>query len=347
MKSMLKKIFVNNWYLKLFSVAVAFILWIIVRGIDDPEGRKVFRDVPVTLLNSESITDKKMVYSVIDGSDSIATVTVTAPLSVRNEMTASDIVATADLANAGSIDTVDISVTVPKYDDKIADIKTSSKVLKLDIEQVRDKYVSIEVRTKGEVADGCILWGTNLDQNRIQVSGPESEIIKVASAAVSMDVTDARSDISDSAVVYLYDINGYSVRSDDIVQNTKSVRVTAYIMPVKTVPIVIGGVSGEPAQGYRLSGVSDCDTAEVEIAAKQSKLDRTSSIEIPPEALDVTDLDSDLVIGLGLEDFLPDGVYLADSDYDGHIQVTVGIEEDPDAQVPEEELTEEEMQDVE
>ena len=54
--NMKKRIF-NNWVLKLSSVAIAVVLWVVVYNINDPVDTSTIRNVPVTFINTEAIKD--------------------------------------------------------------------------------------------------------------------------------------------------------------------------------------------------------------------------------------------------------------------------------------------------
>ena len=51
----MKKKLLSNWGLKLMSILLAFVLWIIVVNIDNPVEYKEFRNVKVQLLNELSL----------------------------------------------------------------------------------------------------------------------------------------------------------------------------------------------------------------------------------------------------------------------------------------------------
>ena len=48
---MKKRIF-RNWGLKLASILLACILWLLVTKLGDPHDRRVFLNIPVTLVNT-------------------------------------------------------------------------------------------------------------------------------------------------------------------------------------------------------------------------------------------------------------------------------------------------------
>ena len=98
-------ILTNNFGLKLLSVGLAFVLWVIVAQISNPVGTVTFSNVQVTLINADQLELQGKVYQVLDQTD-IAKVTVRAPESVISTLSASDITAIADLAEISEDGTV-------------------------------------------------------------------------------------------------------------------------------------------------------------------------------------------------------------------------------------------------
>ena len=92
----MKKKLLSNWVLKLASLTIAFILWFIVITIDNPVDSKTFQNIKINFLNTESLEEKNMIYEVLDGTDTLRSVTFDAPKTIRDEINASDIIAEAD-----------------------------------------------------------------------------------------------------------------------------------------------------------------------------------------------------------------------------------------------------------
>ena len=71
----MKKI-TSNWGLKLASLIFAIIIWFLVTNINDPVISVRYTNVPVTLKNTNLITDQGQVYTILDGSDTISSVNI-------------------------------------------------------------------------------------------------------------------------------------------------------------------------------------------------------------------------------------------------------------------------------
>lgn len=317
----------NNWWLKLFSLAVAFVLWLVVMNIDDPEEQWTVYNVQVKLVNTDILEEEGMVYEVLDKTDVVRSVTLTAPKSVKDELSSSDIVAEADFSNLTVTNTVEIRFYSLRYNDKISTISGSTEILKLNIEEKKTKRLVLEVQTTGEVAAGYMIYSVTPNQNRIEVSGPASVISEIAEAVVLVDVTDSTDDISTNADVKLYDADGKEVSADRVSMNVSAALVKIEILDTKTVPVVYTTV-GTPAEGYLFTGEITGVPEQVTIAGTEETLRGISRIEVPEEMLNITGQTGNLLQSISIAEYLPEGTILADSSFSGKIFVTVHIEEE-------------------
>lgn len=320
------KILTNNWSLKLFSLIVAFLLWLVVMAIENPEDRKTFYNIPVKLVNTEVLTDENMVYEVLDKSDTVRSVTIVAKKTIRDELSASDIVAEADFSKLTVANTVEIRFYSLRYNEEITSISGSTEIVKLNIEDKKTKRLTLAVETTGEVESGYFINSISPDQNRIEVSGPESVVSKVAAARVKVDVTDSNGNISEYSDVILYDADGKEVSTENISLSVYSVLVKVEILDTKTVPLYYE-VTGTPAEGYLFTGEIDSTPHMVLIGGSTETLANVTAIGIPAELLDITGRTENMQITIPVEDYLPEGVVLADENFDKKAEVTVHIEE--------------------
>ncbi|MBQ7782196.1 MAG: hypothetical protein IJ405_09260 [Lachnospiraceae bacterium] len=327
---MLKKIgkkLLNNWWLKLFSLVAAFLLWLVVMNIDDPEEQWTVYNIPVKLVNTDVLADEDMVYEILDKTDVVRSVTIIAPKSVKDELSSSDIIAEADFSNLTVTNTVEIRFYSLRYNDKITSITGSTEILKLNIEEKKTKRLVLEVQTTGEVADGHIINSVTPNQNRIEVSGPASVISQIAEAIVHVDVTDSTSDISTNADVKLYDADGKEIATDRLNMNITTALVKVEILDTKTVPVVYTAV-GTPAEGYLFTGEITGVPERIVIAGTTENLANVNRIVVPEDLLNITGQTGNLLQSVNIAEYLPEGTILADDSFNGKILVTVHIEEE-------------------
>lgn len=326
MKKKLKSLLLDNLGLKLISLALAFVLWFVVISIDDPVKDKTFTNIKVNLVNAEELEEKGMVWEVLDGTDILRTVTFDAPLSVREVIEASDIVAEADLGEITVAETVAIEFSCPKYSGQVTNITGNISNVKLSVEEKVSKWINIEYNLIGEVADGYVIGGVNLEQNRLEIEGPQSKVAEVTKAVVDVNVAGVSgSTMSIRVDVHLRDAQGNEVSYPTISKNTDSVRVTVDIHGTKEIPVEYG-FTGIPAEGYLVTGEMEATPETVIIAGTSSVLNKVTKITVPAIEVDISGASGNLEQIVDLKEFLPTGTYFADKDFDSKAKVTVYVE---------------------
>ena len=316
----------NNWGLKIVSLIVAIFLWLFVTNYQDPETVLTVSNVPVKLLHTEAVESEGKIYIVLDDSDTIPVVTINAPRSVVDKLEADNVIATADLEDMNPDYTVPIRITTNKYSDSISNISGSIRYVSLSVEDELKAIFPIEASVIGNPADGFQIGQVALDQNQVRVTGPKSEVEKVRSAGVSVDISDSDRTVSTNAEIHLYDEDGRDIDIDkNLTLNIDKVMVRVEVLPLKEVPIKIA-VSGKPVEGYRLTGDTSVEPGRITIAGKKSVLDTIDSISIPSTELNVTGRTNDLVKTFDLRNYLPTGAALAEGESET-VKVTVEIVE--------------------
>lgn len=320
---MRKKIF-RNGGLKLGSLVLAYLLWLLVKQFGDPVESATFRGVPVTLTNTELLNEQNKVYEVLDNTDTV-TVTVRAPGSIIDDLDASDIVAIADMSKLTEINTIAITFSV-QNGDAVDSIRGNPDVLRLSVEDRSTKPVSVSYSIVGEVAEGYIVAGVQQDQNRIQVTGPESQVSRIRYANLEIDVSGATSDVSDYVNIQLYDAEGNLLDLPSVTKSVNSVRLKVEVLAAKEVPVILN-YTGLPADGFLTTGAVRCDPSTIMIAGTLSDLNSVSAITIPAENLDITGATDNVVKNIDIRSLVTaSGVRLADSSFNGIVTATVYIE---------------------
>ena len=314
----------HNWGLKLISLVFAACLWFFVTNYQDPETVLTVNNVPVKLLHTDSVTQEGKVCTVLNDSDTIPVVTVTAPRSVVDSLGAENIVATADVEDIAADNTVPIVLTTNKYSDSITSIVGSTKRVALSIEDLEQASFTIEAALIGNVAEGYEIGSISLEQNQVRVKGPASEVKRVNRAGVTVDVSGVESSISTNAEIHLYDEDGVDLDIDKNLElNIDKVMVNVEVLPKKEVPIKIA-VSGTPEEGYRLTGETTVEPGRVTVTGRRAALEKVTEISIPSAELNVTGRTKSLTKTFNIANYLPDGVQLAEGELDT-VKVTVEI----------------------
>ncbi len=322
----------HNWGLKLGSVIFAVMLWVIVTNINDPVITYKLYNVPVKITNTDAITSKGEVYEVLDDTDNIDVVTITASRSVIDSLSDSNVIATADMRNLTMQNTIAIKLSTNKYNDKLENIKGNIDTVKLSVEDKKTVTLALNTTTSGKVGEGYQIGDVTAEQNLVRISGPTSVVDQVAKAGVDVDVTGFTSDIGTVVDVELYDSDGNELSTAGVTMNISSVRVKVEILQTKSVPLSFS-LSGTAAAGYQPNGVIDCEPKKVKVAGKSAVIGKLGSIEIPSDVLDITGKTDNMIETINASDYLPSGVKLADRSSEGRVKVTVHIEKEEEKDI--------------
>lgn len=321
----MKNKLLRNWGLKLCSFLIAAVLWLIVTNINDPVGTFRIYNVPVVLQNTDLITDSGQVYEVLDHTDVIDVVTIQAKRSIIDSLDESNIIAVADVSELTNLNTVAISLSTNKYNDKLESIRGNIDKVKLNIEDEKTKTLPLRAVTIGTVKEGYMVGDISTEQNLIEITGPESVISQVKRATVTVNVSGFTNNIGTDSPIRLYDENDKIIDVDSIVKNINKVRVTVEILELKTVGIN-WKFTGTPGRGYMATGEIQAGRNSVTIAGRSKTIANINSIEIPETILDITGATESLEALVDLTDYLPEGVVLAEEDFKGRVNVTVVVE---------------------
>ena len=321
----MKKWITNNIGLKILALFVSVGLWIIAININDPVSENTYT-VNVTLQNSGVLSSAGKYFEVKDNSDRIKVV-VRGTRTALSQFNQADIVATADMSKITEDNLVPIELSTTKQSDKIEGIRSESQYVKLALEDVRRLQMPIEVKVLNDPADGYILGVTQTSQNVVILSGPESIINQVESAAVEIDVSGATTDVKISLPIHLYSEEDDIIDTSKVNMSVQEISTTASILQKAVVPL-IAIPQGTPTQGYVLNGIIEGLPTEITIAGKSNIVSKIPYIDIS-ESLDVNDIYQDTSYEININDYLPDGVSLVGTvGNNGILDISVGVDKE-------------------
>ncbi|MCR5421416.1 MAG: hypothetical protein K6E98_10430 [Lachnospiraceae bacterium] len=319
----MRKKLTNNLGLKLISVGIAIILWIIVVSIDDPVISRTFSGIEVEVLNADAITAQGKTYEILEGSNVIS-VTVSAKRSILEKISRDYIKATADLKEMTILNSAAINVKTSRYSDMISSITPLTKNLKVAVEDLEKKQLSINVETVGNPAKGYVVGSNSPSVNITTVTGPVSKISKISRAVATVDVSGRSANIRTSSEVVLYDGNGDVVNNSSFTVSVREIVVDVDILETREVPIR-ASVSGTAAAGFSYTGLVSVVPETVTIAGSGKGFNSLEAIDIPAEDISIEGASEDLSYTFNISDYLPSGIRMVDDTGDGTVVVTAYV----------------------
>ena len=313
----MKEKLTRNIGLKILSIILAAILWLVITNVDDPITPKSFTNVPVKILNTDAIdaiSTKDMVYEIVEG----ATIdfTVAARRSIADNLSVSNFEVTADFAKLSDVNAVTIDIKCPVYGDDVKITEGLYQVMKINLEELINKSFKVTVVTKGEPAEGFFV-GEKSASTIINVSGPKSKIERIKEVVAEVNVAGASQSYSSYEKLRAFDEEGEEITSNlTFSQSYASINIIIY--ETKMIDVKVNEV-GKPAQGYTVVEV-DYEPKSIEIAGKEELLNSITELVIEE---DVTDAKGNIQKEINLQEELGEGLFLVGDDNAEVINITI------------------------
>ena len=318
----MKKKLTNNIGIKILSVALAFIIWIVIVNIDDPTISRTFT-VDVNVLNEDVVSAINKVYTVVEGSE--VEVTVKGNKSFVDTLETENIIATADLKYLSATGSVTIDVECNKYTTTKYSLELGGvKNMVVELEDITEKRLPIKFNIVGEVPEGYYVATSQMKARpgTIAVTGGKSVINKLGSIVVDVNVSKKTKDfvITTSPKAYDNNLELMDAKEMKLDFSSDNIEVAVAVYNTKTIPINIK-IVGEPAYGYYLvDAVYEPNT--VTIAGYPKNLDKINNIDFSINIANKRSSEED-TIKLS-EDLLPEGVIFTSSDTQIPVSITIG-----------------------
>ena len=305
----------DNLFLKILSVGIAVLIWLVVMNINDAEKTKVFSK-SVKLINTDVITENGKVFRVVEGTDYV-NVRVRTRKSVIDELSADDFIVTADMQKDLKLNNtmVGISVECKNRNVKVDEHVTLSRSnVEVSIEDSATEQFQVHVRKVGTENDGLVVGSLIPEQTIIKITGPISLVQRIKTVEAPVDVTGIPVTSVRTCELKLYDGLGGEIDNTylNYVGKADGINVTVSMLNTKTVPLKFS-YSGTPAENYVVKDIS-YKPETIEIAGTGSVLSGISRWEIPAEAVNVDGIDDELQLVVDLTEYLPPGVVLKDEE---------------------------------
>ncbi len=320
---MIKRLFTENISLKCISIALAFVIWIMVVNVSKPETTDT-KSVQLEVKNQNIFEEDSKTWS-IDRTN--VNITYKVRSDVRSTISSSDFHAYIDLSDYSITGSVPVYVEVLNGKETIIDdVEVHPSVTKVNIENVQKKKFDIKSVTAGDPKSGYKVANIILSPEFAYLTGPESEIGRISSIGVEVDVTGISSNQDGIAKLTYYDANGNTLNNlKEVDANVQDINYSVTIHKEKSINL-LSSVSGTPAAGYQYESTT-VSPDSVTLAASPGIIEGMTVFELPE--IDLNGVTESVNITFDLSQYLPAGIELAD-DQDSQVNVLVRIEKLPD-----------------
>ncbi len=299
----MKEKITRNLGLKILSVVIAFLVWLIVVNVSNPD---VSDSVNVTLevLNGDVLTDAGLSYR-IENNRTTVTVAYTAKTQDLSSISKADFRAYIDLA-----DYYPATGTVPVYvevlnnkESRLLTVSARPSVLRVETEEIQQKDFDLVVHYEGSAAEGYELDSVELSPSMVTVKGPESVVGRISSVGVEINIDGLSEGISGVAEPVFYDANNNEMSLEDEVEvDVSEIEYTLYFVEEKTVQLEFE-VSGTPADGYRYTGL-ETSMDSVQVIGPHDVISQIDTITVSGQVLSIDGATGDRVYTVDVENYL-------------------------------------------
>lgn len=287
-KLSLNKLFQNNKFLIILSLVISTITWVYMSMGTTNDTSVTISNIPIQIELPDQLVNNGL--QVFSNTEQTATVTVTGSRAVLGSISTKDITVTAATNGIDSAGTYQISLsavkTNPSANFQIISTVTPSNV-NVIVDYLRETSFPIQENVVYKVADGYYA-STSLASKNITVSGPQTEIAKIAKVSASAELDGILDDsTSATADILLYDKSGNRISTDLLKMEFGTVEASISVLPEKTVKVVPEFMN--KPEGLNLGDdMLSVEPSEILLAGPKKVLDNTKSIKL--ESIDFATL---------------------------------------------------------
>ena len=307
------------------SILVAIAVWVYVDVEKAPDRTKTIRDIPVEFSGeSTTLADKNLML--LSGYDTTVDLTIKGPKRELVKISKDNV---RLVASTSSIDSVGVHTLRwdPIYPDGVqssaltVDWASKYKVT-VTVGELYTKEVPVNCTVTGQVADGYFTGETVLDPTSLVLRGQRDDLLNVAYAKLTVDISGATRSVIQTESVQLYDNDDNPVDNSNIRTNASLIQAKVPVLTTKEVSLAVelSGVPGVAGQSIKTT----VSPTSVRLIGEADVLENINEIVLATlyiEDLDLWQQNSYVVTA-------PDGTWLANSNEVATVEITMeGIEE--------------------
>ena len=307
------------------SILVAIAVWVYVDVEKAPDRTKTIRDIPVEFSGeSTTLADKNLML--LSGYDTTVDLTIKGPKRELVKISKDNV---RLVASTSSIDSVGVHTLRwdPIYPDGVqssaltVDWASKYKVT-VTVGELYTKEVPVNCTVTGQVADGYFTGETVLDPTSLVLRGQRDDLLNVAYAKLTVDISGATRSVIQTESVQLYDNDDNPVDNSNIRTNASLIQAKVPVLTTKEVSLAVelSGVPGVAGQSIKTT----VSPTSVRLIGEADVLENINEIVLATlyiEDLDLWQQNSYVVTA-------PDGTWLANSNEVATVEISMeGIEE--------------------
>ena len=290
----------NNLSLKLAALLVAIVAWYYVMEDKNPVKTQEYRNIPVTILNQEQLSEKQLVLT--EPKNPTVNITLQGKRNEMNRINYNEIQASIDIKDYLREGTHSIKINVDKPN-TLTVIKMDKTEVSVRLENIIKKNLPVQVKIMDQPGDDYILEETGSNPAGVTIEGPSSKIAQITQVVAPVYVKNMEKSTSQNVSLELWDDQNPLIL-DGVKINREFVSVNLELQYIKELPIEMVK-EGELPEGISLI-TTNISPKTVKVKGDKEVLDALEKIKTAP--IDLSQIKDDSKVKLTLK--LPDGVEL-------------------------------------
>ncbi len=289
--------------IRILSVMLALLLWFYVITEQNPEITKDIT-IPVRLINTVFIEKSSMVLA-NDPNSFKVTLKLKGKNNVLDKLNETTVDAIADMEGHRLKGENFLKIIINGIPEDVNVLQKSPESLKVVLESKVSVQKSVQVNIMGNPSHGLAAMTPVIAPNDVVITGAESQISKIHSVRVDVDIASVNAEVKKILPVRALDESGKDIQNITI--EPSNIEVSIPIESTKRVGLEMD-LTGQPAIGYVISNIS-VFPEEILVTGKQQTLSGINLIKT--EKIDITDGTADVSKEVKL--VMPEGVELVNT----------------------------------
>ena len=237
---MLKRLFNNSLTLKIISVLIAFVAWLIVIENVDRESYATFRDISIDMTNVEESISTLGLNSVIPDVE-LANVSVNGVMYAVGNLTKDDISVAPDVSKVTGAGVYELPLvgTIRNANGEVQISSVTPSRITVRFDTLHSKTLAIESSLNGLKSEvGYLIQDELVNPAQVTVTGPEAEVNRINRCEIRTEVSEKLSETySKKSAIVLLDKNGTEIVSDNLTMDVTEATVTIPVLKIREIPV--------------------------------------------------------------------------------------------------------------
>lgn len=285
--------------IRICCIIASFCLWLYISNVENPISTYVIRNVPVKLINVDSLDQSKL--TVLPNQKFSVSINVRGTSLELMKIKASDFKIVADMSQYAVKEGENrIPVQIVHYPSNVNIENSSNMWTDVEIDKLYEKDVPIKVKVEGKTRAGYYYLEPTLSQADATISGAGKYASMISNVVANVNVENLNKDLETEPKLEAVDKNGKII--DNISIKPQKITVTVPIKKSKSVGINVV-TSGKPPSGIDIKTINSVDEG-VDIIGDYDKVKDISTINTKP--IDLGTVSKSNIISVKLD--LPEGI---------------------------------------